>query len=74
MATTETEKGGWISVSERLPDDKQTCICAADDVQNAFVARYVGGREFHDFFKNWVSVDYWQPLPALPEVRDDRTK
>lgn len=61
------ESGRWISVSDSLPEDKQMCIVAVEDSQNAVVARYIGGRQFHDFFKNWVNVTYWRPMPVPPE-------
>jgi hypothetical protein len=57
----------WISVEDHLPRDKQVVLGCSRDQHYAFVARYIGGREFHDFFKNWVNVDYWMPMP---EVKD----
>lgn len=53
----------WISVGERLPEDKQDCIVCCEDATHSFTARYIGGRQFHDSFKNWVKVDYWMPMP-----------
>lgn len=59
----------WISVEEMLPEDKQTCIVwAGGHAENAFVARYIGGREFHDFFKNWIVVTHWMPMPIPPKL------
>lgn len=57
----------WISVEDRLPEDKQVCIVWRRRGGNAVVARYVGGRDFHDFFKNWVEVDRWMPMPEVPQ-------
>lgn len=62
----------WISVGDELPDDeihqKQMCIVWDEETMNApIVARYIGGRQFHDFFKNWVKVSYWMPMPEPPQ-------
>lgn len=60
----------WIPVSERLPEDKQMVIAwGGPEMENPIVLRYIGGRQFHDFFKNWVAVTHWMPLPQPPEAK-----
>lgn len=60
----------WIPVSERLPEDKQMVIAwGGPEMENPIVLRYIGGRQFHDFFKNWVAVTHWMPLPQPPETK-----
>jgi len=61
----------WISVVEGLPEDKQMCIVFNSQVEYPFIARYIGGRDFHDFFKNWVPVDYWMLMPDPPKEPSD---
>lgn len=59
----------WIPVSERLPEDKQMVLgWHSEGMTNPIVVRYIGGREFHDFFKNWVAIECWRPLPAAPDT------
>lgn len=62
--------GGWISVSERLPDDEQEVIA-----QTHSGWRYVAFYDEHSglFYDSpegdveYVLVTYWQPLPAPPQ-------
>ncbi|EBO9551878.1 DUF551 domain-containing protein [Salmonella enterica] len=66
--------GGWISCSERMPEDEQEVI-----VQNKFGYRYVSYFDEHSglFFNmpggnqmnciEHILVTHWMPLPAAPE-------
>lgn len=66
--------GGWISCSERMPEDEQEVI-----VQNKFGYRYVSYFDEHSglFFNmpggnqmnciEHILVTYWMPLPVPPQ-------
>ncbi len=72
-ANTAATKDGWISCSERMPDDGQHVIILCD---GAFVlyAQYRDGeffdvvRDGDEFFETQSrNVTHWMPLPEPPQ-------
>ncbi|EAA4374039.1 DUF551 domain-containing protein, partial [Salmonella enterica subsp. enterica] len=64
--------GGWISCSERMPDNDEskpiTIFTGKCLGQGMFVATY----DDDGFFDYWegmeiIGVSHWMPLPAAPE-------
>jgi hypothetical protein len=61
---------GWIKTTEQLPDERRKPRCIVwheETMSEPMVAVYIGGRQFHDFFRNWVNVSHWMPMPLPPE-------
>lgn len=61
---TEEHKGGWISVSERLPEESLNSVLGWDEYRNrcCFV-QYIGGRWVLGNDIDSVKIIAWQPLP-----------
>ena len=65
----------WISVKERLPQEKVNCIvhykhayCDNDDYWAIGMCFYDGEKfQFYPAYK----VTHWMPLPPAPEVKND---
>lgn len=72
---------GWISVENRLPDDKkQYLVCT--DRGRFYIAYYQPiGDKFSDYEPFWQSdscrlttcVTHWQPLPKRPKEVENET-
>ena len=71
MAISALEKTKWISVTERLPEEKVDCIvhykhayCDNDDYWAIGICFYDGEKfQFNPAYK----VTHWMPLPPSPE-------
>ena len=85
MAISALEKTKWISVKDRLPDNKEHDWVLAQVVEdNGFmhIPRVMEYRQAkNDWFEEtygWLSehnglfsVTHWMPLPLAPEVKND---
>ena len=62
----ETLPGGWISVNDRLPEEKEVCLVYAEGF--VLIAHYLG-RDYwnHGYYPNRINPSFWMPLPAAPE-------
>ena len=71
MAISALEKTKWISVDDRLPEEKVDCIvhykhayCDNDDYWAIGICFYDGEKfQFNPAYK----VTHWMPLPPAPE-------
>ena len=73
------EKGEWISVKDRLPNNNQQCLIFTtiyvipDHIHSC--DHYYGielSRYFHDLgftSKNGIYAKYWMPLPEAPKMK-----
>lgn len=66
-AATQPKYGEWISVSDRLPEEKQSVLVHYVDgwMPIAFLLDgkwYQSGGE-----TSWLIVTHWMPLPELPK-------
>lgn len=62
----------WINTSDRLPEEGQRVIFAIGPGRNAYqyqCADFAAGNvfEYTGGVINAGAVDYWMPLPALPQ-------
>lgn len=73
--TIEAEPvNGWISVEDRLPDDKERYLICTEN-ERIYIAYYQPiGDKFSDYEPFWqgsscrfTSVTHWQPLPKPPK-------
>ena len=57
--------GGWIPVSERLPEENQICIVTDETRRNAYEYRFC--RQTYDEEQGWTYLKHriiaWMPLP-----------
>ena len=59
--TPQKSAGGWIPVTERLPDNKTSVlICSGEFVHEAY---FEDGNFLNEYGMWYKSVTYWQPLP-----------
>ena len=73
--TIEAEPdNGWISVKDRLPDDKERYLICTEDGRIDIAYYQPIGDKFSDYEPFWqgscrltTSVTHWQPLPELPK-------
>lgn len=61
-------KSEWISVDERLPDNRKFVI-ACDKYGNVGEAYYRGGRFEWIDDEEWVEATHWMPLPEAPKMK-----
>jgi len=63
----------WISIKDRLPENKQKVIFYVKDRDEIFCGNFIDGR-FEENLDSWFFLDeyipYWMPLPNIPE--DDK--
>lgn len=67
----------WISVKERLPEDKKSWYLAITNFNEFFIVK----RYFWEARNIWVfesnegktltNISHWMPLPARPELSKD---
>lgn len=64
-ALREQEGRKWISVSERLPEDKELVLVTAKNC-NPFTCWY--NAPFRKWAcSGWIEITHWMPLPEPPE-------
>ena len=65
----------WISVEERLPEDKEIVLAYISELCLIIRARRIGGDWFRTdrdlFTLSCYTVSHWMPLPAPPEEVDE---
>ena len=56
----------WISVKDRLPEEKEVCLVYAEGF--VLIAHYLG-RDYwnHGYYPNRINPSFWMPLPGAPE-------
>ena len=67
-APTLTPQNEWISVEERLPEEKQRVIVRCEHVGTS-VGWILWGRWMTDIGPHAGDVTHWMPLPAAPDHR-----
>ena len=63
---------GWISVEDRLPENRQRVLIARKNDGEIYIGKYSIFNHFVVSFKYWLDVmdvSHWQPLPEPPESR-----
>lgn len=67
------EKQRWISVGERLPEDKghymAVVVDGFDDSRSVETLRYFGDGAWFTW-SDWYVVTHWKEEPELPEVQE----
>ena len=63
----------WVSVEERLPEEKQRVIVRCERVGTS-VGWILWGNWMTDIGPGAGKVTHWMPLPALPDPRRERRK
>ena len=64
-ALREQEQREWISVSERLPEDKELVLVTAKNC-NPFTCWY--NAPFRKWAcSGWIEITHWMPLPEPPK-------
>lgn len=79
--TIEAEPdNGWISVDDRLPDDKERYLICTEDGRIDIAYYQPIGDKFSDYEPFWqgscrftTSVTYWQHLPEPPKEVENET-
>lgn len=61
--------GGWISVSERLPE-KQANFLIADDKGNMEIALWTKQFGWFSGGNRVKKVTHWMPLPEVPKMKE----
>ena len=67
-ALTLTPPNEWVSVEERLPEEKQRVIVRCEHVGTS-VGWILWGRWMTDIGPHAGDVTHWMPLPAPPDRR-----
>ena len=85
MAISVLEKTKWISVKDRLPDNKEHDWVLAQVVEDNGFMHIPRAMEYRQAKNDWFeetygwlsehnglfSVTHWMPLPLAPEVKND---
>ena len=85
MAISALEKTKWISVKDRLPDNKEHDWVLAQVVEDNGYMHIPKVMEYRQLRNDWFeetygwlsehnglfSVTHWMPLPLAPEVKND---
>lgn len=58
---------GWVSVSDRLPDDTRIYLVAIAGYKHAWTASCVFGKWIGEGGKPLLGITHWRPLPTPPE-------
>ncbi len=61
--------GGWISVADRLPDDRHLVLIGRDDIAAwipPMIAFRHGGKWYEDEAKPDLLATHWREIPRLP--------
>ena len=68
---TLTPPNEWVSVEERLPEEKQRVIVRCERVGTS-VGWILWGNWMTDIGPGAGEVTHWMPMPALPDRRRER--
>ena len=64
----------WISVDDRLPNDKQMIAYASKCLERSAIGRYAASESnvmpSATKWLPWYDVTHWMPLPEVPDVLD----
>lgn len=79
LPTIEAEPvNGWISVKDRLPDDKERYLICTEGGRDEIAYYQPIGDKFSDYEPFWqgrscrfTSVTHWQPLPKRSKEDND---
>ena len=72
----EQDASGWVSVKDRLPEDGQEVVAAEINGFNEVMTYHTEKDGVWDGEQGWCSTDkinYWLPLPPLPEPPKEET-
>jgi hypothetical protein len=70
----ENEAGKWISVNDRLPDEKRKVIVYVDRLNyypNYISTSFRQDGTWREESGNYHNITHWQPLPTPPAIKSE---